>query len=153
MSYCHIGLPYVPCRQCQHCTTLSVEEAQPHPCACQFHKPCPRAAQYHDAKQLYRGDRSKLLFSVLKMMLHFGQRYQLSVGYTHQIAVKSISADCLNRIPQGDVMGSLYSPQAVSTGTIFLHKNITTYLPHMKKGTFEGLAGVALSRGRDIPGH
>jgi hypothetical protein len=42
---------------------------------------------------------------------------------------------------------------AVSTGTIFFtykHKNIP--LP-LKKGTFEGLAGAALSRGRDIPGH
>ncbi len=30
-------------------------------------------------------------------------------------------------------------------------KNIKTYLSHPKKGTFGGLAGVALSRGWDIP--
>ncbi len=35
----------------------------------------------------------------------------------------------------------------------FSHKNIKTYLSHPKKGTFGGLPGVALSRGRDIPGH
>ncbi len=29
----------------------------------------------------------------------------------------------------------------------FLHKNIKTSLSRAKKGTFEGLAGVALSRG------
>ncbi len=34
----------------------------------------------------------------------------------------------------------------------FLQENITTYLSCPKKGTFKGLAGVALSRGRDIPG-
>jgi hypothetical protein len=38
-------------------------------------------------------------------------------------------------------------PQAVSTGTFLLHKNIKTYLSRAKKGTFKGLAGVALSRG------
>jgi hypothetical protein len=35
----------------------------------------------------------------------------------------------------------------------FLHKNIKTYLSCKKKGTFGGLAGIALSRGQDIPGH
>ncbi len=35
----------------------------------------------------------------------------------------------------------------------FSPKNIKTYLSCPKKGTFGGLAGVALSRGGDIPGH
>jgi hypothetical protein len=35
----------------------------------------------------------------------------------------------------------------------FSHKNIKTLLSHPKKGTFGGLPGVALSRGRDIAGH
>ncbi len=33
------------------------------------------------------------------------------------------------------------------------HKNMKTYLSRQKKGTFGGLPGVALSRGRDIAGH
>ncbi len=36
---------------------------------------------------------------------------------------------------------------------LFSPKNIKTYLSCPKKGTFGGLAGVALSRGRGIPGH
>ncbi len=43
----------------------------------------------------------------------------------------------------------------MSTGTTFFtqkHKNIL-YLSHLKRGTFGGLAGMALSRGRGIPGH
>ncbi len=40
----------------------------------------------------------------------------------------------------------------MSTGTIF-HKNIKTHFSRPKKGTFGGLPGVVLSRGRDIPGH
>jgi hypothetical protein len=40
----------------------------------------------------------------------------------------------------------------MSTGTIFSPKNIKTYLSRQKKGTFGGLAGIALSRGCDIPG-
>jgi hypothetical protein len=51
------------------------------------------------------------------------------------------------------VLVAMAALQAVSTGTIFLHKNIKTNLSHTQKGTFEGLAGIALSRGRDIPGH
>ncbi len=41
----------------------------------------------------------------------------------------------------------------MSTGAFFLHKNIKTYLFCTRKGTFRGLAGVALSRGCDIPRH
>jgi hypothetical protein len=37
--------------------------------------------------------------------------------------------------------------------TIFLYKNIKTYLSCPKKGTFRGLPGIALSRGQDIAGH
>jgi hypothetical protein len=47
-------------------------------------------------------------------------------------------------------MISFMKSQAVSTSTFFLHKNIPFLC---KKGTFEGLADVALSRGQDIPGH
>jgi hypothetical protein len=46
-----------------------------------------------------------------------------------------------------------YQPKVMSTSTIFFtqkHNNIPFPL---EKGIFEGLAGVALSRGRDIPGH
>jgi hypothetical protein len=45
------------------------------------------------------------------------------------------------------------TPERVSTGIIFSHKNIKTYLSCPKKGTFGGLPGVALSRGQDIAGH
>ncbi len=43
--------------------------------------------------------------------------------------------------------------QRVSTGTIFSHKNMKTYLSRPKKGTFGGLPGISLSRGRDIAEH
>jgi hypothetical protein len=45
--------------------------------------------------------------------------------------------------------------KAVSTGTFFFNKNIKTYciFPAPQKSTLGGLAGVALSRGQDIPGH
>jgi hypothetical protein len=42
-----------------------------------------------------------------------------------------------------------WCPQA----QFFSPKNTKTYLSCQKKGTFGGLPGVALSRGRDIPGH
>jgi hypothetical protein len=52
-----------------------------------------------------------------------------------------------------------YSPLPVLTfrphpqAQHFLHKNIKTYLSRPIKGTLEGLAGIEVARGQDIPGH
>ncbi len=86
----------------QSCTLVLANE--------RIHKPCPSVAQCQDAKYLYRGDGSKSLFSVLKMKLCFKWQDWPSLCYTHWNTVKSVSADSLSRIPQGDAMGSLYSP-------------------------------------------
>ena len=98
----------------------------------------PPLAQCQDAKRLYKGDGSKSHFSVLKMKLDFKRRDWPSVGYMHQVAVKSVSADSLSRIPQGDVMGSLYiCPlswyDTASGGVVFLELNWQLALWVMKK--------------------
>ncbi len=77
-------------------------------------------------------------FFCAQMKLHFWLRHWPSVGYTHQIAVKSVSADSLSRIPQGDVMGSLYSPplsryDAASGKGVFLELNWRLALWVVKK--------------------
>jgi hypothetical protein len=63
--------------------------------------------------------------------------------------VKSVSADSLSRIPQGDVMGSSYSPplsqyDAASVGVVFLELNwhfLQWVVKKLKKNRWRHLSG------------